>query len=271
MTEMHPLDRATRLEWAGAGRAHGHTDPAYQNMTGPFGGVTAATLLRAVMEHSGRRGSPFALTVNFCGPITEGAFEIAVRLVHDGRSVQHWTMELLQGGVTAATASAITGSERETFAHQALQPPKAPPFETVPVMDTSRRPGWVSRYEMRPFEGTSAFDGPEDAPLGSARTGVWIRDRPGRALDHLALASLSDAFIVRLFHLRGRVSPAGTVSITTYFYATEAELAAQETNPLIGTADARVFRHGFHDQIAELWTADGALLAVSTQTVWFKG
>ena len=40
--------------------------------------------------------------------------------------------------------------------------------------------------------------------------------------------------------------------------------------PVLGVSDVRVFRHGFNDQSAELWSDDGELLAVSNQVVWFK-
>lgn len=268
---IHPLDQATRIAWAEPGRGRGATHPAYGNMTGPFGGTTAAVLLRAVLEHPQRRGVPFALTVNYCTALAEGEFEVRSNLARDGRSVQHWTMEILQDGAVAATASAVTGSERETFAHQTATPPRPPAFDQVPKPDTTARVAWVQRYDMRFFEGDTSFDGAEDAAPGSARTGMWIADQPARPLDHISLAALSDAFIVRLFHLRNRPALAGTVSITTYFYATEAELVRQGTQPLVAIADARVFRHGFHDQIGELWGADGDLLAVTTQTVWYKG
>lgn len=266
----HPLDEATRIDWSEPGSGRGATHPAYGNMVGPFGGTTMAVLLRAVLDHPARRGVPFALTVNYCAAVADGAFEIASRLARDGRSVQHWTMELVQDGAVAATGSAVTGTERETFSHQTVPAPEAPPFETVAPLKPQIRVRWLGRYDMRFFEGRGIFDGPGDALPGSARTAMWIADKPARPLDFISLAALSDAFIVRIFHLRGRPARAGTVSITTYFYATEADLARQGTRPLIAVADGRVFRHGFHDQTGELWGADGTLLAVTTQTVWYK-
>lgn len=52
--------------------------------------------------------------------------------------------------------------------------------------------------------------------------------------------------------------------------ADEAALVRQGARPVLGVADARVFRHGFNDQSAEIWSDDGVLLAVSHQVVWFK-
>ena len=57
MTEMtqsadagHLFDDATRVS-QGDSRWTGHTSTDYWAFVGPFGGVTAATMLRAIVEH----------------------------------------------------------------------------------------------------------------------------------------------------------------------------------------------------------------------------
>src|SRR5262245_20203135 len=67
----HLFDDATRVT-AGDSRWQGHTSPDYWAFVGPFGGATAATVLRAMMEHPQRAGDPLAVTVNYCAPIAEG-------------------------------------------------------------------------------------------------------------------------------------------------------------------------------------------------------
>ena len=64
---LHPLDQ---------GRYAGSTHSAWLNMVGPFGGITAAVLLHAVLLHPGRLGTPVAFTINFCAGVADGAFEI---------------------------------------------------------------------------------------------------------------------------------------------------------------------------------------------------
>ena len=56
------------------GQFRGHTSPAYANMVGPFGGVTAACMLQAPMKHAQRLGEPIALTVNFASALADGEF-----------------------------------------------------------------------------------------------------------------------------------------------------------------------------------------------------
>jgi hypothetical protein len=85
----HLFDDATHVS-AGDSRWRGKTSDDYWAFIGPFGGVTAATMLRALVDHPERSGDPLSMTVNFCAPIAQGAFDLDVRLVKANRSTQHW-------------------------------------------------------------------------------------------------------------------------------------------------------------------------------------
>jgi acyl-CoA thioesterase len=266
----HPLDLATTLEPLGEGRFRGATHPAYWNMAGPFGGATAALMMQAVLAHPARRGRPVAQTVNFCAAVAEGGFEIVVTLVRDGRSTQHWNAEMRQGEAVVTTASFVTGAGRDTWAHAPASPPQVPPPGEVEAIPTAGRMPWFDRYEFRVMSGRTVFDLDPPGDLAPADTKVWVRDLPERPLDYVSLSALADTFLVRILLVRGYMAPVATVSLTTYFLADEATLAAQGARPLLGIADAHAFRHGFADQSAELWSDDGTLLAVSHQVTWFK-
>jgi hypothetical protein len=97
-----------------------------------------------------------------------------------------------------------------------------------------------------------------------------VRDATPRPLDFPALASMSDLFYPRVWLRRATRVPAGTVSITTYFHAGAAELAEVGTGHLFARATGQQFRNGFFDQAAQLWSQAGALLATSSQIVYFK-
>lgn len=271
MTTIHPFDEATALTALGDGRFTGRTSPAYANMAGPFGGVTAATLLRAALAHPERRGDPVALTANFCAAIATGDFEVEARLLRGGKSTQHWQVELRQEGIgVAASALIICGEPRQTWSHRPVSAPAAPPAEAVEAWSMPGLPAWIGAYDFRFVTGAPNWRGKSgDAPQ-SAQSLLWLRDAPPRPLDHLSLAALSDAFFIRLFQVRGSMVPVGTVTLSTYFFADEASLARQGDRPLLGTADAKIFSGGFFDQTAELWADDGKLLATSTQVVWYK-
>ena len=127
----HLFDDATRVT-AGDSRWQGHTSPDYWAFVGPFGGATAATILRALIEHPLASGDPLALTVNYCAPIAEGAFDLDVRLVKANRSSQHWSVELRQGnGDVATLATAVFAERRPSWSHQQAAMPMATPFEQI--------------------------------------------------------------------------------------------------------------------------------------------
>lgn len=267
----HALDRAVALETRSDGRLHGVASPEYWNFAGPFGGATAAVLLQAVLQHPGRTGRPLAQTTNYCAAIADAPFEVEVRLDRDGRSTQHWSVTLVQNGKVAASGSLVTGAERPTWGLQVAAAPSAPsPEELLPV-DQSMHRGWMKNYEMRYAAGSPAEreSYSRDKP-GPGLTKVWLRDAPPRPLDYVALTSMADAFAPRVMLVRGEMSPAATVTMSTYFLADEAEVREQGVRPILGLANPRIIAHGFHDQTAELWSDAGRLLAVSHQLVWFK-
>ena len=69
----HPFDLALQLTPLESGVYVGTTSDAYWNMVGPFGGVTAATALNAVLQHPSLLGEPVSLTVNYAGALLAGA------------------------------------------------------------------------------------------------------------------------------------------------------------------------------------------------------
>lgn len=270
MPALHPLDEATTLTPVGERRAMGATSHWYANMAGPFGGTTAATLLRAVLEDPACIGDPIALTVNFTGAIADGAFEVSWVEKRTGRTVQHWTVDLIQNGKIAATASVVCARRTETWTHRPATMPAAPTAAEVTPLDMGGRTGWTTRYGFRIIEGPPQFGVPPEGAPRSARTLCWLSDLPDRTLDFLSLAALSDAFIVRIIQVRGKLGPMGTISLTTYFHADAEALAANGARPILGMADAKVFNAGFADQEASLWRDDGVLLATSVQMSFYR-
>jgi hypothetical protein len=270
MDSVHPLDKATALSPGGDGRLHGSTSDAYWNIAGPFGGVTAATLLRAVVDDPRLLGSPVALTVNYCAALASGPFTVTLVEQRSGRSTQHWSLTLHQGAGVAATASVVCGVRRPTWAHQSASAPRVPPPQELAAQTFDVPSKWIQRYRFRFVEGQPVFRPAPDQPPGGARSVLWMSDAPDRPLDFVSLAAISDAFILRMLQVRGVMVPMGTVSLTTYFHATAEEVQAQGTAPLCGVADTRRFSAGFHDQTIELWGSDGMLLASGGQVVWYR-
>ena len=272
-TTPHSFDQALVLESTAPGLLRGHTSPAYWNMVGPFGGITAATALRAILLHPDRLGDPLSLTVNYAGALSTGPFTVQATPVRTNRSTQHWTITFFQADAqgtpqVTTTATAVTAMRRDTWSLGDMPMPAVPQPAALPRVTPPMGVEWLSRYEMRPVTGElpERWDGQGDSSLSQ----LWMRDEPARQLDFCALAALADVFFPRVWLRRAVRVPAGTVSITVYFHASGAELAATGTGYLLGQARGQEFRNGFFDQTVQLWNEAGAMLATSHQIVYFK-
>jgi acyl-CoA thioesterase len=265
----HLFDEATRVT-AGDSCWQGRTSEDYWAFVGPFGGATAATMLRALLDHPQRAGDPLSLTVNFCAPVAQGAFDLDVRLIKANRSTQHWSVEMTQdGGEVATFATAVFAARRPSWSHQQTEFPGATTFEqTLPYAKIAAP--WVKQYDLRFVEGEPKFSSTPHAAPASAFSKLWIGDRVPRKIDALSLMSMSDAFFGRVFHAHGELVPFGTVSLTTYFHADAEDLAAEDISRVLATADANIFRKSYGDQTGALWSPQGRLLATTTQIAYFK-
>jgi len=265
----HAFDTAIALAAQGEGLWQGHTSPAYSNMIGPFGGVTAAQALNAVLQHPQRLGDPVAFTVNFAAALADGPFLAQARPARTNRSTQHWIVEVRQGDQTVLTATAVTAVRRDTWGAAEVHMPEVPRPHDVPAREGPRRVEWIERYDMRFVAGAfpSAWDGAEGK---DSRTRLWVRDNPPRPLDFASLTALSDVFFPRIWHRRAKPVPIGTVSMTVYFHAGQAQLQACGTGYLLAQAQAQAFRDGYFDQTAQLWNEAGELLVTTHQVVYYK-
>ena len=126
MTGTHPFDNAVRLDVIDTVVRRARTHPEWANMVGPFGGITAGAMVRAIETHPERIGEPLALTVNYAAPIADGAFDLSLRAVRTNRTNQHWNIELSQDGVVKTTATAVFATRRDSWADTEARPPSAP-------------------------------------------------------------------------------------------------------------------------------------------------
>lgn len=267
VTGTFPFDRALALQPVDATTMRGRTQPEWANMVGPFGGVTAATLLHAVELHPDRIGEPLALTVNFAAPIADGEFDIALKAARTNRTNQHWVAELSQDGDIKTTATMVFGIGRDTWSDDESRMPSVAAPEGLTISGPPLP--WVSQYDTRYVE--NPFPAEDSGPGESSRTTLWVRDANQRSLDFAALAAMSDIFYPRVYLRRGGFFPAGTISLTTYFHANGQELENIGGDFVLGSAHGNRYSDGYFDQSAHLWARAGALLASTHQIVYFKG
>jgi len=276
---LHPFDAALQLSAQPDGTLLGAATPAWANMVGPFGGITAATVVRAITDHADCLGEPLSLTVNYVAGIALGPYVLDLRVARTNRSTQHWVFEIRQeqadgSTVCVLTGTALTAARRETFGINDIPMPSVAAPQEVPVVQMPRAVEWFSRYEMRAMDGAmpQVWDGqlsklpPETASLSQ----LWVRDSAGRPMDFAGLAAAADIFYPRVWLRRPRHVPAGTVSMTVYFHTDAAQLAQVGSGYVLAQARGQVFRNGFFDQSGCLLSEAGVPLVTTHQLVYFK-
>lgn len=264
----HPFDAAIALAPQAQGEMLGHTSPAWANMIGPYGGITAAQAINAVLRHPERLGDPVAFTVNFAAALADGPFTAVARPARTNRSTQHWMVELRQQEQVVATATAVTAVRRETWSAGEAAMPAVPGPRDV---ERTQRRGveWLNRYEMRFIEGSipRQWNG-EGSPKSLSR--LWVRDDPPRPLDFASLTAMADVFFPRIWLRRAQLVPLGTVTMTVYFHAGARQLQATGDGFLLLQAQGQGFCNGYFDHSGQLWNETGELLATTHQVVYFK-
>lgn len=270
IAEQHPFDIATTLNGAPEYR-EAQVSPAYQNMVGPFGGITAAKILQSVLSHPERQGTPISLTVNYLGPIGAEKLEIKPVLLRTNRSNQHWRIELSQGNEIQCSATCVLATRRDTWESHELECPDAAQPEALEGLPAlPMLPAWVQQYDMRFIKGSPFEMNAQANDSNPSESLLWMADKPSRPLDYPALTALADAFFPRLVVRKKKMAPFGTVSLTIHFHVREEDLSALNSSYVLGHARASRFSGSYFDQTAELWSQDKQLLATTSQMVYYK-
>jgi Thioesterase-like superfamily len=270
--DFYLLDQALALQpGAEADLFEGQTHAGWANMVGPYGGITAALMVQAVMQ-SRCLGEPVSLTINYAAALKDGPYRIRARAARTNRATQHWILELTQtiegAEAVMATATVVTALRREVWRRQDLPLPTVPAPETVAPVTLFESVEWVRRYDIRLVEG--AVPDVLDDTERDSQTRMWLRDAQQRPMDLPAVACMSDAFYPRIWLRRARWVPTGTVSLSVFFHASGQELADLGEQYVYAQGRAQDFRHGFFDQTAHLWSHSGLLLASAHQIVYYK-
>jgi acyl-CoA thioesterase len=265
---MHPFDASLELEAAGSpgagqGLFHARTSERYRNAIGPFGGWTAALMLKSVLAMPEVRGAPLSLDAIFMGPIADGALEVRVSLLRQNRSVGFWRSEIWQRGRMCAHAQIALSAPRDGPRLHDARFPSVPRPETVPVYVNPRTPvAWIGQYVFKPVSGM-LFSCAE-----TMNAQLWLRDAEPRALDAVSLTAICDTpFPPPWIRLAEQV-PVSTVSFSVYFRGSEADLAQAGTGFVLIESRAASMESGYVDQFTTIWSAAGRLLAQTQQMLW---
>jgi acyl-CoA thioesterase len=240
-------------------------DPRYESANAMFGGWTTAVALRAVILSGDGAATPSAVTTNFVSPILPGtAVRIRTQRVGGSRSVSHWLAELLpgDGDEVLALATVVLATRRETDGHTQPEMPSAPDPESLEVVHAPGPQG--ERTAIRPIHGSPPFD------RMNTTSAAWVRETTGRRVDRLQLAFLADQFAPRPYFWSTAPRPSATLTLSTYFHATDDEIDEIGDDYILSEATGSRGARSTSGQHARLWSRSGALLATSEQLCWYR-
>ena len=260
---MQTLADSLALHATGEGAWCAHADPQNEANTGMFGGWTAALLLKSVLNDARAEGEPAAMTVSYVNRVSPGR-ELAVNAtpLGGGRSVMTWRAEVRREDdeTLLAKASVVLANRRETDGFTEWVLPEAPVPESLPMIHPPATFGQFvdMRVNKIPF-------GQKDS-----HSVQWVRERTGHAVDHVLLAYLADCYPPRILYRGSAPRPSSTLTMSVYFYASAAELAAVADDFLLSEAVGTRAEQSIVGSQLRLWSRSGALLATSEQICWFK-
>ncbi len=247
-----------------------HLDPTWGQGRALFGGVLAEAALRA-MAAAAAPGRPLrSAAVSFVSAAAPGPVQVLPRALRAGASLSHAAAEVVQDGQLRATVLASFGEARTSPIRVAgPPPPPAPPPDAVPPFypegdDPAAQalraliPAFVQHYDHR-------WTVPHFPFLGGSTPHVqgWVRPRAAGPVDAFDLVALLDAWPAPVLSLARGPAPASTVT-----WHLQLHPAAPPRGPwFFYEARCTAAGDGYADLQAQLWDADGALLASSTQLV----
>jgi acyl-CoA thioesterase len=229
---------------------------------GPNGGLVAALIVRALAATvPAPEWAPRSLTVHYLRPPQPGPCRILTWTERAGRSLISLSARLLQGEETYALALAAYALPRQSITLTDLTPPACPPLaECAPLAVGEGWPRFAVLYDYRQGIGDPPFSG-----SAHARIGGWLRLREPHLPDAPLVAAYTDAWMPCVFpRLRAPIA-APTVDLTIHFRATLPPPTATPDDYYLCVLSSRLGTEGFFEEDAEVWSADGVLLAQSRQ------
>jgi acyl-CoA thioesterase len=258
---MHAFDLATAVR-GGPGSWKATIDEGWTIGDRPNGGYLLALAARAALGEVDHP-HPLAVSGQFLAPPAVGPAELEVVPLRAGRSLSTARVTLAQDGrplLEALVGAGRLDADRAPEWQRAGGPPELPPVDEC----LRGQPDAPGRIRANIFDHLDVRVDPATAgsflgrPSGRLEMRGWVRFQDGRPPDPLALLQAVDALPPTSFEL-GIASWAPTVALTVYLRGLPAP------GWLACVVRGQLWRDGWFDEDAEVWDADGRLVAQARQ------
>jgi acyl-CoA thioesterase len=236
----------------------------WQQGAGAFGGIVLGVIVRA-LEAAVPDRPLRSLTAEIPAPVQPGKATVEVEILRAGQSVTTAAARLSQDGALMAHAVAILGVARKLeglAAHTELSPPTAKSWRDIPPIapDLPMIPTFAKHFEFR------LVDGPPFR--GASKSGAvgWVRLRdPGPVKDAPLVVAHVDAWWPAEFARLSRQRPMVTAAFSLQMIG--GPDAWTTDAPLLHSSRSLAASDGYVTEARELWTEEGALVALNEQTM----
>jgi acyl-CoA thioesterase len=203
-----------------------------------------------------------SLTVHFCAPAAEGAFELATEIVRAGSRVSTVLARLMRDGspTTLATASfcKTRGSAEE---HTDLVMPSVPPAKDLRSMpEVPGMPAFLRNLDVRFCGPTLPFSG-----AAKAEVAAWVRLREPEPYTHALVALIADSLPPAIASKFSAPRALASVDFRVDFFERAIGIAPEEH--LLVAIRSRWAGDGYTEELREVWSPDGRLLAQCRQLI----
>jgi acyl-CoA thioesterase len=264
-----PFLAATHVTPLGEGRYRSRFEAPWYQGRGAYGGVVAGQLLRAMEHVVADPSRPLrSFTVHFCAPATEGEAELSVRIERSGKLVTHATARTENAAGVVSVATATFGIPRASSAHylDVKRPEAPPPSEVGVVPEDVPMPTFCQFFEYRFCVGSAPYSG------GEPRLGGWIRPKgEPLPLDAALCVGLLDAYPPSVLCALTELRPVASVDFTVHFFQTLPRPMDRPGAYYLRTGTSRWAGEGFAEDLQELWTEEGELIAQCRQCIAVLG
>jgi acyl-CoA thioesterase len=259
-------DKLFDLEMTAAGEWSASGKPRFNNPDGSqFGGYVSGLLLAAILQEPGKRGTPVAMTGVFMTRVAIAPLKVRTAKLRAGNSLEFWQAEIVQEQKLCAQAT-ITLAQRPQGGPSFgwIEMPKLANPESLPSTEyIAGTPGWTQSFDRRIAKGR-----PLEKSDGHSL--IWATEFDDHPVDYPRLAMFADMFPPRTYYGTGERRGSATVSFSTYFHASDEEVAKVGHDYILLEGRGRRGSHGVCDLTAAIWRRDGLLLATTEQLCWFR-
>ncbi|MBQ0796281.1 thioesterase family protein [Zhongshania sp.] len=226
-----------------------------------FGGLSAALIVKAMLNQLPSDRRLRSLAVMFVGPVSAGEHRIVLRELRAGGSVTHIQGEIICNGEVGATVSAAFGKDRPSSTSLAspVMPQVAQPetFDAFPFIE-GITPTFTQHFDMRLCSGSLPFSQADFADFT-----MWLRFKETGDLDLPALIAIAD--VPPMPGLNMIKLPGAGSSLSWYLEFPNQSVNNQMSDWWFYDYRSQAAGNGYFNNYATIWDSNGQAVMFSRQ------